>query len=87
MSWHVHGSMAFAGSDAYGIDTDNPETPYEIIDNTLTGKDEKHIKELYAEAESFDGFVEEMARKFFHVGGWDGSWWDAWEEKIYEIIR
>ena len=80
MGWHIHNNMRFADSDAYGVCTDNPETPYEQIDNSLSRKDEQEIAEL------FDQFIKDTAREFFNVSGWDEEHWDGWKEKVSEII-
>ena len=42
-------------SDAYGVDTDSPESAYEIIDNSLRAKDETAIND------AFNEWVKEMA--------------------------
>ena len=48
-------------SDAYGVDTDSPESAYEIIDNSLKGKDETAIKD------AFNEWVKEMAEEYFNT--------------------
>ena len=72
MSWHVHSGMGFAYSDAYGVDTDNPESAAEIIENTLTKKDEEEI------ASAVYDFKRELASVYFNTSHWDDEWWDAW---------
>lgn len=79
MSWHIHSNMSFAGSDAYGVDTDNPPTPYEIIDERLKRSDEQKIYDEWVE------FREDMASRYFNTDEWDDAWWDAWIDKIREI--
>ena len=66
--------MGYRGS------TDNPETPYEIIDNALKVSDEQKIYEAAVE------FREEVASWFFNTSEWDDYWWDAWIEKFKEVI-
>ena len=67
--------------DAYVIETDNPETAHEIIDNALKPKDERAI------AERFGEWLDETARDYFAgVGDWNEEWRDAWRDKIIEII-
>lgn len=66
--------------DGYGVSTDNPETPYEIIDNALTVSNQEKIYDAWVE------FREEVASWFFNTGDWDDVWWDAWIEKMKDII-
>lgn len=66
--------------DGYGVNTDSPETPYEIIDNKLTVSDQEKIYEAAVE------FREEVASWFFNTSEWDDYWWDAWIEKFKEVI-
>lgn len=80
MSWHVHSSMGFADSDGYGADTDNPPTPYELIDERLKASDEQKIYEEWVE------FRKEMASRYFNTDEWDDHWWDAWIDKLRELI-
>lgn len=63
-------------SDAYGVDTDNPESAYEIIDNSLRAKDETEIKD------AFNEWVKEMAEEYFNTAEWGDEWWEAWYEKV-----
>ncbi len=67
-------------SDAYGVDTDNPESAYEIIDNGLKAKDERNIRDAIKD------FVKEVADEYFDTSEWDDAWWEAWEEKFRELI-
>lgn len=80
MSWHIHQSTSVFDSDGYGWSTDNPESPYEIIDNTLKTKDEVQIAERIREE------IESIAHDYFNCGAWDSEWWDAWKEKVSELI-
>ena len=66
--------------DGYGVSTDNPPSPYELIDGHLKAKDEQEIYDAWVE------FREDMASRFFNTGEWDDAWWDAWIEKIKELI-
>lgn len=66
--------------DGYGVNTDNPESPYEIIDNKLTASDQQKIYDAAVE------FREEVASWFFNTSEWDDYWWDAWIEKFKEVI-
>jgi hypothetical protein len=63
-------------SDAYGVDTDNPESAYEIIDNLLRAKDETAIRD------AFNEWVKEMAEEYFNTSEWNDEWWEAWYEKV-----
>lgn len=66
--------------DGYGVNTDSPESPYEIIDNKLTASDQQKIYDAAVE------FREEVASWFFNTSEWDDYWWDAWIEKFKEVI-
>ena len=63
-------------SDAYGVDTDSPESAYEIIDNTLRAKDETAIDDAFRE------WVRDMAGEYFNTSEWNDEWWEAWYEKV-----
>lgn len=65
--------------DGYGQSTDNPPTPYELIDEHLKRADEEKIYDAIVE------FREEVASWFFNTNEWDDAWWDAWIEKFNEI--
>lgn len=68
-------------SDAYGADTDSPESAYEIIDEALRAKDEIAIKD------AFNEWVNEMAEEYFNTFDWGDEEWEAWHEKVrWEII-
>ena len=66
--------------DAYGVDTDLPETPYEIFDNALNRQCEDAIKA------GFQDWLEETAREYFDTWNWDSDWWSDWKTKVWEII-
>ena len=66
--------------DGYGWSTDNPPTAYEHIDHALSPKDEEEIKEAFKE------FRETLAHEYFSCGCWDEEWWDAWNDKVIELI-
>lgn len=66
--------------DGYGWNTDNPPTAYEIIDDALKVKDEEKI------ADDFREFVETEAHEFFNANSWGEEEWDAWKEKLMELI-
>lgn len=66
--------------DGYGVSTDNPTSPYELIDEHLKVSDEQEIYDAWVE------FREDMASRYFNTGDWDDAWWDAWIEKIKELI-
>ena len=65
--------------DAYGYDTDNPPTAFEIMDYELSAKTETEITDKIIE------FRKELAREYFNTSEWDEEWWDAWNEKFYEL--
>lgn len=67
-------------SDAYGVDTDGPEDPYETINDGLRLKDEHNI------SDAIKDFVKEVADEYFDTSEWDDSWWDAWEDKFRELM-
>lgn len=67
-------------SDAYGVDTDSPEDPYEMINEGLCLKDERNI------SDAIKDFVKEAADEYFDTSEWDDAWWEAWEEKFRELI-
>ncbi len=67
-------------SDAYGVDTDSPESAYEIIDNELKLKDEIEIED------SIRDFIRETAKEYFNTSEWNDEWWDAWEDKFRELM-
>ena len=66
--------------DGYGVSTDNPPTAYELIDNDLTLEQEIKITDEIRE------FKETLAREYFNCSRWDEAFWDAWNEKFYELI-
>ena len=66
--------MGYRGS------TDNPETPYELIENALKISDEQKIFEAAVE------FQEEVASWFFNTSEWDEYWWEAGRDKFKEMI-
>lgn len=80
MSWHIHSSASFFDTDAYGTSTDSPAHPSEIIEDALSLDDEQKIYEAYVE------FREEVASWFFNTSEWDDEWWDAWIDKLNEIM-
>lgn len=68
-------------SDAYGINTDNPASAYEVINDSLKVKDETAIKD------AFNEWVKEMAEEYFNTFDWGDEEWEAWHEKVrWEII-
>ena len=67
-------------SDAYGVDSDSPESAYEIIDNSLRAKDEIAI------TEAIKDFIRETAEEYFNTYEWDDEWWDAWHDKVRELF-
>lgn len=81
MSWHIHSSTDIFDSDAYGVNTDSPVSPAEIIDDALSLKDEINI------ADSIRDFIKDTAEDYFRTGEWDDEWWDAWEDKFRELMR
>jgi len=66
--------------DGYGASTDNPPSPYELIGEHLKSSDEQKIYDAWVE------FREEIASWYFNTGEWDDAWWDAWIEKLKELI-
>ena len=66
--------------DGYGWNTDNPPSPYELIDEHLKSDDEQKIYDAIVE------FREELASWFFNTSEWDDYWWDAWIDKIRELM-
>lgn len=67
-------------SDAYGINTDNPVSASEYIDNSLKVKEERAI------TESIRDFIKETAQVYFNTSEWDDDMWDAWEDKFRELM-
>lgn len=65
--------------DGYGVSTDNPPSPYELINERLTKNDEQKIYEAIVEHR------EEIASWFFNTSLWDDAWWDAWVDKMQEL--
>ena len=80
MSWHIHSSASFCDSDAYGVDTDNPAHPSEIIENELKVKDEIAIEDAIKQ------FIKDTAAEYFNTSEWDDDWWDAWKDKFTELM-
>lgn len=80
MSWHISYNTGIYDSDAYGVDTDSPVTPYEEIDNKLKVMDEVRISDAIRE------FKEEIAYEYFNTGNWDDDFWEAWDEKFRELM-
>lgn len=79
--WHIYDNPNVFDSDAYGVDTDNPETAYERIDNALKVKDERAI------SVSFNEWLEDTAREYFcDVGSWNDDVKEAWRDKVFELI-
>lgn len=79
MSWHIHSNTSVFDSDAYGIDTDIPESAYEQIDNMLKVKDEEKIADAIRE------FKEALADEYFYTSNWTDEHWEAWNEKFLEL--
>ena len=80
MSWHIYPSASIYDSDAYGVDTDSPASPYEIIDESLRLKDEIAIED------SIKDFIRDKADEYFNTSEWDDEWWDAWRDKFTELM-
>lgn len=79
--WHIYKDTNVFDSDAYGVDTDNSDTAYEIIDSALNNECERAIEE------GFRDWLFETAREYFtNVGEWDEEWQDAWRELVLDII-
>jgi len=77
--YHSYKSRIF-DSDAYGVNTDNPETAAEIIDNSLRKKDEDDIRE------SMRDWAKGLATDYFNTETWGDEEWDAWIEKARELM-
>ena len=73
-------SISSFPDDGYGWSTDNPPSAYELIDNALSAKQENQIKDQLRD------FKRTLACEYFHCGHWDEEFWDAWDEKIEELI-
>lgn len=67
-------------SDAYGINTDSPASPSEIIENELKLKDEIAIEDAIKD------FIKDLAEEYFNTSEWDDEWWDAWITKLNELM-
>ena len=67
-------------SDAYGVNTDNPVSAYEFIDDALKTKDEKAIEE------AIEDFIKETASEYFRTSEWDEEYWEAWRYKLIELM-
>lgn len=79
--WHIYKNTNVFDSDGYGVNTDNPETEYEIIDNVLSKADEQRISDC------FDEWLKDLAYDYFNgVGEWGDEFLDAWRSKVIEII-
>lgn len=77
----VYYTASIFDSDAYGVDTDSPESAYEIIDNSLRAKDETAIEDAFKE------WVRDMADEYFDTSRWGDEEWEAWHEKVrWDII-
>lgn len=80
MTWHIHSSTSGVfDSDAYGVDTDNPPAPFEILDNAITPQCERSIQDSYNE------WLYQTAREYFDTWNWDEDFWDAWKDIAREI--
>ena len=66
-------------SDAYGVNTDNPERPYEIMMNALTKECETAI------ADGYRDWMKDTAREYFDTSDWDDEEWSDWDEVVKEI--
>ena len=62
--------------DAYGVDTDNPPTAYERLDNVLNPQGERAIQDGY------NDWLDQTAREYFDVSDWSEDEWDAWREIV-----
>lgn len=81
MTWHIHSARSSVfDSDAYGVDTDNPETAYEIINNSLKLADEIAISDAIID------FKKETADEYFNTSEWGDEEWDAWNDKFLELM-
>ena len=78
MKYSPHDSIF--DSDAYGVDTDSPETAYEILDGMINPEHERKIREW------FEDWLMEIAKEYFNTGGWDDEMFEAWESKVLEIV-
>lgn len=67
-------------SDAYGINTDLPESASEIIENSLRKKDEEDIRN------SMRDWARSLATDFFNTETWGDEEWDAWIDKARELM-
>lgn len=81
MSWHVHSnSSGVWDSDGYGCNTDSPVSAAEYIDDNLKTKDEIAIADAILE------FIQDKAEEYFNTKDWDDAEWDAWHDKIRELM-
>ena len=67
-------------SDAYGVDTDNPPCPRELIEDALN---------VRAEDAMIDGYTDwlvETASEYFDTSDWGEEWWDAWREIVNDLV-
>ena len=68
-------------SDAHGVNTDSPETPYEIIKDSLARSAiDRAIQDGYRD------WLKETAREYFDTGCWSDEWWDSFEEYVREVV-
>lgn len=67
-------------SDAYGVNTDNPPSAYELIDGGLKVKDEEVIRE------SMRDWARGLANDYFNTETWGEYEWDAWMDKVRELF-
>lgn len=80
MSWHIYNNPCVFDSDAYGVNTDSPESAYEEINNALRIKDEEKIADAIRE------FRENLADEYFYTSNWNDEHWEAWNEKFLELV-
>lgn len=76
----IYPSTHSFSSDAYGVNTDNPESAWEMIDGGLKKKDEEAIQE------SMRDWAKSLANDYFNTEAWGEYEWSAWMEKIIELI-
>ena len=73
MGWHIHNNMNFAGSDAYGVDTDSHHWS-DDFDPRRPARDAARAK--------FDEGIRDLLDEIADDNGLDSSEW-GWEDYDY----
>ena len=67
-------------SDAYGVNTDSPDTPYEYFVEVMNNKCIEAIRA------GLNDWIKETASEYFDTSDWKDDEWEDWEEFINNYV-